>query len=91
MSLVSIQFFVFLAISVLALRIAPRVSRLWLLAILNLIFFYVGAGLRGTLVLLYVLAAAYVFARLIGSAANEERGGGVIPYRAALGRGLSAC
>lgn len=80
MSLVSIQFFVFLAISVLALRMAPRVSRLWLLAILNLIFFYVGAGPRGMLVLLYVLAAAYVFARLIGSAAIEE-GGDVLSRR----------
>lgn len=65
MSLVSIGFFVFLVTSVLALRVTPRGARLWLLALLNLVFFYVGAGFRGMLVLLYVLVVSYVFARLV--------------------------
>ena len=78
MSLVSIQFFIFLAISVLALRVTLRVARLWLLALLNLVFFYVGAGFRGLLVLLYVLVVAYVLARLVADGAPAEGGGYLI-------------
>lgn len=74
MSLVSIGFFVFLVTSVLALRVTPRGARLWLLALLNLVFFYVGAGFRGMLVLLYVLVVSYVFARLVAGDAFVRGG-----------------
>lgn len=80
MSLVSIGFFVFLAISTLALRVTPRVARLWLLALLNLVFFYVGAGFRGLLVLIYVLVVAYVFARLVADDASVEGGCFIASY-----------
>ena len=82
MSLVSIGFFVFLAISTLALRVTPRAARLWLLALLNLVFFYVGAGIRGLLVLIYVLVVAYVFARLVADDASVEGGCFIASYRA---------
>lgn len=70
MSLVSIEFFIFLVVSILMIRIVPRAARLWLIATLNLVFFCVGAGLRGLLVLLYVLVVAYVFARLVSEGAS---------------------
>lgn len=82
MSLVSLQFFVFLVLSILMLRIAPRMARLSLLALFNLVFFYVGAGFRGLLVLIYVLVVAYVFARLVADDAPVEGGCFIASYRA---------
>lgn len=77
MSLISIEFALFLLGAVAALQIAPCVMKPALLAGLNLVFFYCGSGLPGTVVLLFVLAIIYVTARLLsrnegdGEAVNE--------------------
>lgn len=72
MSLASIEFILFLIGVVGILQVTPRSMRTALLTIVNFIFFYIGSGLSGTLVLISVLIVVYVGARVISISNKKE-------------------
>lgn len=72
MSLTSIEFILFLLGAVVVLQVTPRSMRTVLLTIVNFIFFYIGSGISGTLVLISVLAVVYIGARVISISNKKE-------------------
>ena len=72
MSLTSIEFILFLLGAVVVLQVTPRSMRTVLLTIVNFIFFYIGSGISGTLVLISVLEVVYIGARVISISNKKE-------------------